>query len=332
MRVGLARVGAAGGSRPRPAVRRPPGSPSAVGRRRLRGRAVRPARPRSAVPVRAGAGRPRRACDPRSAIQLFSQHQYDVFPARPWSWVLRAWRDVEYVSARALPNPRTDRLTGVADRVPARGRGSGQRPARGGASSSRATMCHSPTRCSRRSRLAARSSTWPKRSISTRPECGAGQWLPSSRGSDRFRSNVRSPARRRHRSNCVSICSTRAARSGSIPKAPAPATAGSTSSARASPVSPCEPARLSSPSDWSAPIDVLPPGSRRWHRQPVAVRFGAPLDFSGRPEDERSARKLREITEEIRIGRPGALRSGVRRLLLAQQRSSALAQLIACSA
>jgi 1-acyl-sn-glycerol-3-phosphate acyltransferase len=46
--------------------------------------------------------------------------------------------------------------------------------------------------------------------------------------------------------------------------------------------------------------DVLPPGSKRWRRQPVAVRFGAPMDFSGRPEDERSARKLREITEEIR--------------------------------
>jgi 1-acyl-sn-glycerol-3-phosphate acyltransferase len=47
--------------------------------------------------------------------------------------------------------------------------------------------------------------------------------------------------------------------------------------------------------------DVLPPGSRRWHRKPVAVRFGAPMDFSGRPEDERSARKLREVTEEIRL-------------------------------
>ena len=46
---------------------------------------------------------------------------------------------------------------------------------------------------------------------------------------------------------------------------------------------------------------VLPPGSRRWHREPVAIRFGAPMDFSGRPEDERSARKLREITEEIRL-------------------------------
>jgi 1-acyl-sn-glycerol-3-phosphate acyltransferase len=45
---------------------------------------------------------------------------------------------------------------------------------------------------------------------------------------------------------------------------------------------------------------VLPPGARRWHREPVAVRFGAPMDFSGRAEDERSARKLREIAEEIR--------------------------------
>ncbi len=45
---------------------------------------------------------------------------------------------------------------------------------------------------------------------------------------------------------------------------------------------------------------VLPPGSRRWRRAPVAIRFGAPMDFSGRPEDERSARKLREVTEAIR--------------------------------
>ena len=46
--------------------------------------------------------------------------------------------------------------------------------------------------------------------------------------------------------------------------------------------------------------DVLPPGARRWRRRPVAVRFGAPLDFSGRPEDERRARVLREVTETIR--------------------------------
>lgn len=45
---------------------------------------------------------------------------------------------------------------------------------------------------------------------------------------------------------------------------------------------------------------VQPPGTRGWHREPVSVRFGAPLDFSGRPEDERSARVLREITETVR--------------------------------
>ena len=45
---------------------------------------------------------------------------------------------------------------------------------------------------------------------------------------------------------------------------------------------------------------VQPPGSRRWHRHPVGVHFGTPLDFSGRPEDERSARVLREVTETIR--------------------------------
>ncbi|MCW2527605.1 MAG: 1-acyl-sn-glycerol-3-phosphate acyltransferase [Pseudonocardiales bacterium] len=45
---------------------------------------------------------------------------------------------------------------------------------------------------------------------------------------------------------------------------------------------------------------VQPPGSRRWHRQPVGVHFGPALDFSGRAEDERSAKVLREITELIR--------------------------------
>jgi 1-acyl-sn-glycerol-3-phosphate acyltransferase len=46
--------------------------------------------------------------------------------------------------------------------------------------------------------------------------------------------------------------------------------------------------------------DVLPSGSKRWHRKPVAVHFGDPMDFSGRAEDERSARVLREVTETIR--------------------------------
>lgn len=45
---------------------------------------------------------------------------------------------------------------------------------------------------------------------------------------------------------------------------------------------------------------VQPPGSRAWRIAPVAVRFGAPLDFSGRAADERSARRLREVTETIR--------------------------------
>jgi 1-acyl-sn-glycerol-3-phosphate acyltransferase len=45
---------------------------------------------------------------------------------------------------------------------------------------------------------------------------------------------------------------------------------------------------------------VLRQGDRRWHRADVAVHFGAALDFSGRPEDERSARVLREVTETVR--------------------------------
>jgi 1-acyl-sn-glycerol-3-phosphate acyltransferase len=46
--------------------------------------------------------------------------------------------------------------------------------------------------------------------------------------------------------------------------------------------------------------EVQPPGSRWWHRAPVAVHFGAPLLFGDRAGEERSARVLREITETIR--------------------------------
>lgn len=47
--------------------------------------------------------------------------------------------------------------------------------------------------------------------------------------------------------------------------------------------------------------EVQPPGSRRWHRAPVEVHFGTPLSFAGRGEDERSARLLREVTDEVRV-------------------------------
>jgi 1-acyl-sn-glycerol-3-phosphate acyltransferase len=46
--------------------------------------------------------------------------------------------------------------------------------------------------------------------------------------------------------------------------------------------------------------DVQPPGSKVWHRAPVEVRFGAPLDFGASAAQERSARVLREITETVR--------------------------------
>jgi 1-acyl-sn-glycerol-3-phosphate acyltransferase len=46
--------------------------------------------------------------------------------------------------------------------------------------------------------------------------------------------------------------------------------------------------------------DVQPPGSRRWHRAPVEVHFGAPLRFGELAEQERSARVLREVTDTIR--------------------------------
>jgi 1-acyl-sn-glycerol-3-phosphate acyltransferase len=45
---------------------------------------------------------------------------------------------------------------------------------------------------------------------------------------------------------------------------------------------------------------VLPAGEQRWRRAPVQVHYGPPLDFSGRPEDERSSRVLREVTETVR--------------------------------
>ncbi|MDT4891669.1 MAG: 1-acyl-sn-glycerol-3-phosphate acyltransferase [Pseudonocardiales bacterium] len=45
---------------------------------------------------------------------------------------------------------------------------------------------------------------------------------------------------------------------------------------------------------------VQPPGTRRWHRAPVTVRFGTPLHFGDRSADERSSRVLREVTETVR--------------------------------
>ena len=45
---------------------------------------------------------------------------------------------------------------------------------------------------------------------------------------------------------------------------------------------------------------VLAPGDGHWHRAPVEVHYGPALDFSGRTEDERSARSLREVAETIR--------------------------------
>jgi 1-acyl-sn-glycerol-3-phosphate acyltransferase len=46
--------------------------------------------------------------------------------------------------------------------------------------------------------------------------------------------------------------------------------------------------------------EVQPPGSRRWHRVPVAIHFGAPLNFGDRAAEERSSRVLREVTDTIR--------------------------------
>jgi len=46
--------------------------------------------------------------------------------------------------------------------------------------------------------------------------------------------------------------------------------------------------------------NVQPPDSKRWHRAPVEVHFGAPRSFGHLAEQERSARVLREVTETVR--------------------------------
>ena len=46
--------------------------------------------------------------------------------------------------------------------------------------------------------------------------------------------------------------------------------------------------------------EVQPPGTRRWHRAPIGIHFGAPLHFGDRAAEERSARVLREVTDTIR--------------------------------
>ena len=45
---------------------------------------------------------------------------------------------------------------------------------------------------------------------------------------------------------------------------------------------------------------VLIEGDRHWYRRPVEVHYGPALDFSGRAEEERSVRVLREVTETVR--------------------------------
>jgi 1-acyl-sn-glycerol-3-phosphate acyltransferase len=47
--------------------------------------------------------------------------------------------------------------------------------------------------------------------------------------------------------------------------------------------------------------EVQPPGSRTWHRAPVAVHYGEPMHFGHRAHEERSSRTLREITDAIRV-------------------------------
>jgi 1-acyl-sn-glycerol-3-phosphate acyltransferase len=46
--------------------------------------------------------------------------------------------------------------------------------------------------------------------------------------------------------------------------------------------------------------DVKSPEGRMWHRAPVEVHFGLPMRFGHLAEQERSARVLREVTEQVR--------------------------------
>jgi 1-acyl-sn-glycerol-3-phosphate acyltransferase len=45
---------------------------------------------------------------------------------------------------------------------------------------------------------------------------------------------------------------------------------------------------------------VQPPGSRRWHRAPVEIHFGAPLRFGDLAAQERNTKVLREVTDTVR--------------------------------
>ena len=153
------------------------------------------------------------------------------------------------------------------------------------------------------------------------PGSRAAAWRPCSRRCASSRSSGPTPVRRRHRSTSVSRCSRTGRRSASTPKAPAPRTGGSTSSAPGV-------ARLALRS--GAPVvpvgligtrEVKPPTGWRWHRRPLGVHFGPPLDFSGRAADERSARALREVAEQIRVAVQALSGPGLRRPLRADASS-----------
>lgn len=47
--------------------------------------------------------------------------------------------------------------------------------------------------------------------------------------------------------------------------------------------------------------DIQPPDSKRWHRRPVEVHLGAPLQFGHLADQERSSRVLREVADTIRV-------------------------------
>lgn len=46
--------------------------------------------------------------------------------------------------------------------------------------------------------------------------------------------------------------------------------------------------------------DVQPPESKRWHRSPVEIHFGKPMQFGQLAAQERNTRALREVTDAIR--------------------------------
>ena len=108
-------------------------------------------------------------------------------------------------------------------------------------------------------------------------------------------------------------CSRPARCSASTRRAPGPRTAGCTSSAPGWPGWRCGPGPRSSRSGWSAPTGCCRPVSSAGGGRRCRCNYGPPLDFSGRPEDERSLPGAARGHRDRPGRRAGVVRPGVRR-------------------